>query len=519
MAVKKTKTSKVAVDNVSRLPADILYFILSLLTVKEAARTSILSQRWRNLWKTSATSSLTLGLDILVKDSSCLNSGFGDCLDGNLFDCESGNLLRSKRGRFVGFIHQILHLDHGCVRDSFRLRFCLNFDVAHLVEQWRDMAMTQFRDFVNNIDPWIEMATDKRSPKVVMGSSHFVIQREIYRAGDLFYSIPCLRFSQKMGSAVECMGLKRCSPMSLDSNGFRFRSLLDLRLDHARTDDDNIVGILSNCPDLEKLWLSRCKGLLNLRIYGSSLKLKFLTILFCFGLKKIELFAQSLIRLQYSGECVEFIFVYAPQLSNFIYRTEREDSSGSLSYACGKLSSDFPHLESLMLSVVPEEVKNPEPVQPFINLKKLVLLVKLCTIELWGLILLLQASPSLRSLELHLNDFEFLHDGGELEGIIEKPLDFPHFSIEEIMLSGFKARPHEMEFVKHLLKNATGLKKIIFVHKCLHYQVPSGTLDGKSEKELEGAQVAVCKCKKIEGVSEWLGNLTCGHPGVKLLFA
>lgn len=517
MAVKRLKTPKISMDNISRLPADILFFILSLLTMKEAAKTSILSRRWRNLWKTSAASSLTLDLDVVPMTYSDMpNNVFGDCLNGNFVDCLDAHnrSLRARRGEFVGFIHQILHADHSHVKDSFRLRFYLQSDLSRRVDQWTDMAMVQFKDFVDNINQWIEMATDKRTPKVI-DSSHFVIQRDIYRAGNLYHSVPCSFPSQKIGSLVKCMGFKHCSVRSLDSNGFR--SLVDLRLKDTVIDSDNIVGILSKCPNLEKMCLFFCKGLHNLKISGPSLRLKFLTILCCYDLKKIELCAPNLSRLQYSGYFVEFMFIYVPQLSNLILRTEVAKSYGALSYACGKLSSDVPHLESLIISVVPEEIRITRQLPSFINLKKLVLLVKRRTTELWGLILLFQASPNLRRLELHLDDCLF-SESVTGKGLMEKPSTFHHLCLEEILLSGFEDRPHENEFLKHLLMNATGLKNLTCVRKCLRYDVKRAALDGSSEKETKA--LLSRKCQKIEEVvSEWLENFRRGCPGVKFLFA
>ncbi|KAI4308036.1 hypothetical protein L6164_031155 [Bauhinia variegata] len=43
----------VAADLFMSLDESLLIFILSLIPFKEAARTSILSKRWRNLWKST----------------------------------------------------------------------------------------------------------------------------------------------------------------------------------------------------------------------------------------------------------------------------------------------------------------------------------------------------------------------------------------------------------------------------------------------------------------------------------
>ncbi|GAB4846319.1 hypothetical protein Ancab_025325 [Ancistrocladus abbreviatus] len=47
-------------DRISDLPDDVLISIISHLTLQEAARTSVLSRRWKYVWKRMMVWSLTL---------------------------------------------------------------------------------------------------------------------------------------------------------------------------------------------------------------------------------------------------------------------------------------------------------------------------------------------------------------------------------------------------------------------------------------------------------------------------
>ncbi|KAL9237295.1 hypothetical protein vseg_011863 [Gypsophila vaccaria] len=51
---------RTANDRISKLPDEILSMILAPLPLQEAARTSVLSKRWRHVWSSSLKLDLTL---------------------------------------------------------------------------------------------------------------------------------------------------------------------------------------------------------------------------------------------------------------------------------------------------------------------------------------------------------------------------------------------------------------------------------------------------------------------------
>ncbi|KAF9616392.1 hypothetical protein IFM89_029646 [Coptis chinensis] len=333
-----------------------------------------------------------------------------------------------------------------------------------------DMAIAQIKDFTHHIDQWIEMAITKRSQNPDIGSSHFVIQREIYSDGNLYYQFPSLFSNQEIGSSIKCLSLKGCSFRSLDSKGYC--SLIDLRLKKVFIVKDTI---------------------------------------------KIKINAENLTTFLYAGKPVEFMPINVPKLSNVIIRPMLEYSSHALLYALGKLSSDIPQMESLMLSVAPiEEKKLPKQLALFANLKKLVLLVRTCGETLRGFIPLLRSSPYLQRLELHLS----VRKSERIkEGLMERPSDFPHFHLEEIILSGFSGCSHDIEFAAYLLSNVENLKRLTIYSRRLYYEMIPATLTRESQERVEALAAEVtCKDKKTEkGAWEQLENLV--RPGVELLLA
>ncbi|KAL5732210.1 hypothetical protein ACHQM5_004857 [Ranunculus cassubicifolius] len=308
------------------------------------------------------------------------------------------------------------------------------------------------------------------------------------------------------------MGLRRCSVSSPVSN--RLSSLTSIRIKHVVITDEIVTGILSHSHDLEKLTLSRCEGLLHLKIFGPSLKLKHLTILFCSSLTKVEVRAKYLTRLQYCGYSVEFMHMDVPTLCEVIIRNAHHDSRNALNYARENLSSDVPQLESLTLSLSPiEERKMTGQSAPFANLKKL--MIQTFPGLFWGFIPLLQMSPYLRNFQLHV------HRVDEKKGAVsKKPCNSPYPYLEEITLSGFIGSPHEREFATYLLKNSPNLKKMTIFYDFLFYVSETNCLDRYGEEDVEKlAAKGPCRlnmAEKESGVVEQLNNLQ--YPGIQILF-
>lgn len=118
-------------DRISELPDAILCFILLLLLMKEAAKTSVLSRRWRDLWKTCVASSSSLNLDVFAMRGSHYSSNFflenrppiQDSLWSGVKLRENRILLLSETVKFIRWVDQILQLDHNLVKNSMRLSF------------------------------------------------------------------------------------------------------------------------------------------------------------------------------------------------------------------------------------------------------------------------------------------------------------------------------------------------------------------------------------------------------------
>ncbi|KAL5718890.1 [histone H3]-lysine(4) N-trimethyltransferase [Ranunculus cassubicifolius] len=438
-------------DILSELPEEITYYTLSFLPIREAARTSILAHRWRELWKTSVRFYSCLRLDLLDKRGSSfperkfIDNPFvmEDELEFSLYEDAHLKILTTERIGFLNWADHIMQLDCNSVIDTFKLRFYLKKDYSH------------------HIDQWMKTAIAKKAQNFDVDLSCFDEVGITDDPNEDLYTFPLCLFSHESRSLVKSLRLTSCIFEPLHST--YFSSMVELQLESVLLNQDDFTKFLRNCVNLENLVLDTCSNLVILEI--CSPKLKHFTLHYCFGLKNVMIDARKLTRFQYYGGELELSFQNVPRLTNAAIYMGRP----SLTYALEKLSSDLPNLESLFLKVAPiQEVKISTQLPLFANLKEVKLMVVTADKTLWDLIYVVRASPYLQSLEYYGH---FAASECEEE---KRPSDFVHEHLKEIKLFGYTGTSHEIEFAKYLAKNCIVVEKITIRYKGFNYRRKRG---------------------------------------------
>ncbi|XP_016486109.2 F-box protein At5g03100 [Nicotiana tabacum] len=239
-------------DRLSNLPDEILIHILSMLPRwhnKEVVRSSVLSRRWRFLWKSVP---ISLDFDFPIRES------------------ENDNLL------YLASIHRELYYWRNCEKiQKFRV--------------WR----LRYEDrFAKDIDLWVHFAIK------VANVESFALG--IIDTNHQRYEFP--QFAYKNAS-LSYLALRYCQ---LNPTGsVNWSSLVSLSLGSLPLTDGVMEKVLSGCPNLECLELDSVSGIHRLEI--SSVKLTKLTIRNYLSENPdlwLEILAPYIQNLQLSGYCI-----------------------------------------------------------------------------------------------------------------------------------------------------------------------------------------------------------------------
>lgn len=244
-------------DRISALPDHIRHSITSLLSIKDAIRTSTLSHKWRRTYAYK----------------SSLEFNWHDLIPNPANEAPLGTVLRANVKQFQEKIDKFISCYLGTKIESFKVHCQFGSRHALKINGWVDFAVSKD---VEDLD--LAFTCDEVLSKRT---------NDVWEAID-YYDFPThMLLSGEEPKFIRHLSLRTCTLRS-DIFTRRFNALTNLVL----SDCKFIGGVeplaFSSGPNLEFLKLDYCKGLGSLLRFDSLHRLKTLTVTMCDGLKRIE---------------------------------------------------------------------------------------------------------------------------------------------------------------------------------------------------------------------------------------
>ncbi|XP_076890965.1 putative FBD-associated F-box protein At5g38570 [Bidens hawaiensis] len=418
------------------MPDDILISIISTLPLKEAASTSKLSTRWRYLWR----------------QTYCLDFDANDKLDDIAVDSK---LRVVERPKYINWVNRVIRQHKGPTIDD--LRICFDLD----------------KTSKSAIDKWVEFAVSKRVQKLELD---LLENGETLRQTPRNYAFPIKIF--------ERLTVKRNS-LSFPKT----ETLKSLFLKCVNVSEDTIAKLLVNCPVLQQLSIHGSGDLVDVKISGKSLVLKYFEIVFCIGVKSIEITDSNLESFSYLGPGIIIKLNNLPKLEEI---SIGEGYSGFENNVFGQISCCISHLQILTLDIYrPEEnIKFLSfPVLP--KLKQLILKVGAWDDDsLLEFTSLAKACPNLQRFVMQLNWMS----PAKRRRKVRQVAKHSHKHLQLLEIVGYYGRTSDVELAVYFIENAVSLQKIIIDTR---YQVLERTpIDNDQVKKEKAARS--CAKKQIE---------------------
>ncbi|XP_061366534.1 F-box/LRR-repeat protein At3g58900-like [Gastrolobium bilobum] len=242
-------------DIINQLPDGIPVAILSKLSINEAARTSILSKKWRYLW-TSFSGTLEFDGSPIMKD---MKKDI-EKVAGRHLQMAMEIMYDAERQTYTSWINELLSSLKSSTLQGLKFWFHVGTGC--------------------DIDKWVHFAIQKKVQKL-----------ELYFGHTFEYVLPLHLFKQAS-----------------------FNSLLVLRLKFITVKKEMLEYLLCCCPLLETLSLVNSGVPKTMKVSGPSLKLKCLELVRCWELINLEIFAENLMSFKYYGSHLNAEFKSVPSL-------------------------------------------------------------------------------------------------------------------------------------------------------------------------------------------------------------
>ncbi|CAN6269809.1 unnamed protein product, partial [Urochloa humidicola] len=344
------------------LPPDILRAILSRLTLKEAVRMSILSKKWKQLWKCYPK---------LVFTRATMRSS--NAITGHQ---------KSMRTRFIRGINSVLRQLKSSNLRKFVVKFGLRKRHKHHIDRWVNFsAVSRTKHVVFDLSPGPKGSTEKYDK----------------------YSFPLDMFNASGGSYVKHLHLGFVL-LTLPSDFCGFKHIKKLYL-HKVVITGELQCLLPQCPVLEWLSITCCK-LGGLSISQQLTRLRFLCVKYC-KLQELNIHAPNLTVFEFADDIIPIMLGESLNISEATI--ELFSFSDCFDYVFSRLINAFSNVQSLSINFrVQTEmqgfVKNPSRMT---YLRRVVLKIDISgwpetTAGILRLAYLLELAPALEELILHM---------------------------------------------------------------------------------------------------------------------
>ncbi|XP_043689418.1 putative F-box protein At3g29830 [Telopea speciosissima] len=253
----------------------VLIHIISFLPFKEAAKTSILSKRWRYIWQ--STKSIEFDETFFMR---------GNLLEGD--DEEE-----SQRRDFIEFARKWMMKYQEPKVDKFRLSFGYP------------------NEFNSEIEQWIRVVINRKVDEIDLNFYGLGWEGKFPSDPEAFFDIPFCLFKHR---GLQSLSLSVCN---LNISMFKnLSSLKNLSLGYIRLSQRVFEDLVSNCPSLETLNLKNCVDLEDIKLYeGTETRLRKLCICDCSPLQsRIKISLPSLRFFKYFGSIRSLELQHLPSI-------------------------------------------------------------------------------------------------------------------------------------------------------------------------------------------------------------
>ncbi|KAG8384461.1 hypothetical protein BUALT_Bualt04G0120200 [Buddleja alternifolia] len=416
---KKASISKTEADIISRLPDDLLASIINDLPTKEVVKTSILSKRWRNIYKV-----------VSHVNFDCLNIfGVGPHDD---------NCCGRLQEKFIKEVDKFLGVYSGSRMIACQLTCCF----------------TEY--FPNKAEEWIRSLGRLGAKQLTL---KFKCSNLCHPNFEKTPDFSCQLISE--APSMQFLSLTRCTLQpNLKS---QCNSLKSLHLRQVTINTKAMKCILANCLHLQSLVMELCSLTPKLCISGRNLQLKDLSIISCSELDELELYASNLTRFEFNHFYVgQFYCTHVPRLEFFSIRLSGEYL---MHFLFGELARLLPWLKPSTFKTSQEnhrEMCIPTAINMFSNLRRLDLDCFILPEEL-SVLPILELCPLLQEL-----NFATSHASPQTKArarafdeqqVKTKSVKF-HTELKKVVYDGFSGATCETEFALYILRSAIALEEM-----------------------------------------------------------